>query len=311
MTKASNPVGVAPPPTHAPKRLRTRGDLQTLQRLMAHTLFQPLADGDLAPKWRDGRSMAEVAAEFIKPNSRLSSVDRLEIYARCYWYRITDCVYEDSPGLRALLGEKRFAALTQAYLTKYPSRSFTLRNLCSRLPQFIAEEPRWTKPDTQLAQAIARFEWAQTHGFDAAARTPLSPQEIASVPPTRLRLGLQPHLTLLAFDWPVDTYVIAVKQREAQRAEASNAATGSRRDRALRRISRPRRQPTFLAVHRYKHRLYYKRLTRESYAILTALNDGRTLATAIARGGRKVTADEIREWFSTWMELGWFCRRAT
>ena len=45
--------------------------------------------------------MAEVAAEFIKPNDRLTSFERLEIYNRMYWFRLIDCVRDDCPGLRA------------------------------------------------------------------------------------------------------------------------------------------------------------------------------------------------------------------
>ena len=307
--KAPSPVGLRPPPRRAPERIRSRKDLADLQRLMTHALVQPLTNEDtLAPQWRDGRPIDDVAAEFIKPNDRLSSVERLQIYARCYWYRITECMYDDCPGLRALLGERRFAALAQTYLTKYPSRSFTLRNLCSRLPQFILEEPKLTAPDTALAHAVARFEWAQTHGFDAASEPPLTPNDLADSPPTRLRLALQPYLSLLALDWPVDAYVIAVKQRDAQRAEASNTATAAQREAIVRRVRRPRRARTYLVVHRYKNRLYYKRVTAEGFAILTALGQGRTLSQAISAGGPAVQPEQIREWFAEWMELGWFCQ---
>jgi hypothetical protein len=287
----------------------SRRELEAFQRFMAQTLLQPLAKNDsVAPQFHDGRAMAEVAAEFIRPNDRMTPLERLEVYARCYWYRITASVYEDCPGLRALLGDDRFDALVKAYLTKYPSRTFTLRNLCERLPQFVAEEPSWTKPHSRLAEAIARFEWAQTHAFDSAALPPLTPDDIADTAPTKLRVSLQPHISLLAADWPVDDYVIAVKRREAQRAEASNTVTEAKTTR-LRRVAVPRRQRTFIVIHRYKGRLYYKRVTAAGFAILSALRDGRTLAGALAAGGRKVTAEEIREWFSTWMELGWFCRR--
>src|SRR5215469_604765 len=102
------PAGLKPPP-RAPGRLRSTADLRALQRLMANALVRPLAPGDaLQPTWIDGRPMAEVAAEFIKPNDRLTAFERLEIYNRMYWFRLMDSVLEDSPGLRALLGERRF-----------------------------------------------------------------------------------------------------------------------------------------------------------------------------------------------------------
>lgn len=303
-------TGLKPPPKHAPRRLATDADLRALQRMMMHALVMPLTPNDgLAPRWRDGRPMAEVAAEFIKPNDRLTSVERLQIYARCYWYRVIDAVYDDCPGLRALLGEKKFSALVRAYLAKYPSRSFTLRNLCSRLVQFVREEPRWTAPHTATALAVAGFEWAQTVAFDGEARPVLMPSDLADAPPAKLRLGLQPYLTLLALEWPIDDYVLAVKKRDALRSEASNAVDHGPRAASRKKVSRPRPQRVWIVVHRYNHQLYYKRVEARAFKVLEALAAGRTLAQAVAASGRGVRPEQVREWFATWMELGWFCRR--
>jgi len=232
-------------------------------------------------------------------------------HGRSYWYRLIDCVYEDCPGLRALLGEKKCAALVRGYLAKYPSRSFTLRNLCSRLPQFIREEPRWTSPRTALAHAVARFEWAQTVAFDGEARPKLTPDDLADAPGAKLRLALQPYLSLLALDWPIDDYVIAVKQRDALRGEASNAVDRAPRSRKQKRVELPRRTRggVFIVVHRYDNRLFYKRVDARAFAILEALAAGRTVARAVSAAGPRVESAEVREWFATWMELGWFCRR--
>lgn len=304
-----SPVGLKSPPRRAPKQLATDADLRAFQRMMMHALAQPLtADDDLAPTWRDGRPMAEVAEEFIKPNDRLTAFERLQIYSRSYWFRLIDCVYDDSPGLRALLGEDRFAALVRAYLAKYPSRSFTLRNLSSRLAQFIHEEPKWTRPRTALAHAIARFEWAQTVAFDGEARPVLTPDDLASTPPTKLRLALQPYISLIATEWPIDDYVLAVKQREALRSEASNAVDRAPREAASKKIPFPRRAKTYIVVHRYHHTLYYKRVEAPAFRMLEALAAGKTLAHAVAAAGPRVKTEQVREWFATWMELGWFGR---
>jgi hypothetical protein len=254
--------------------------------------------------------MSEIAAEIIKPNDRLTSLERLQIYARCYWYRVIDCVYDDCPGLRAALGEKKFSALTRAYLAAYPSRSFTLRNLCGRLPQFIAEHPRLTAPHTALAHAIARFEWAQTVAFDGEERPVLTPDDLGRASPTRLRLGLQPYLSLLELDWPLDDYVIAVKKRDALRDAASNAVERTTPSAPLPRVPRPKRarKKIHLVVHRFDHGLFYKRVDPAAFAILGELGRGRTLGQAVTRAGTTVKPEQVRDWFSTWMALGWICR---
>jgi len=303
--------GLKPAPRHAPRRLQSTADLRRLQRLMTHALIRPLTrDGGLQRQWVDGRSTAEVAAEFIKPNDRLTSFERLEIYNRMYWYRLIECAGDDCPGLRALLGEARFGRLIRAYLAKYPSRSFTLRNLCSRLPGFIREAPRLSSPRTAAAFDVARFEWAQTVAFDGEARPALDAGALAQAAPGRLRLGLQPYLSLLVLEYPVDEYVIAVKRRDALRAEASHAVDGGRGAGRLRHVRPPRRERVYLAVHRHSGRLYYKRLAPPEFRILEALKAGRTLGRAVAAGGSRVRPEKVGEWFSLWAKLGWFCKQS-
>ena len=162
--------------------------------------------------------------QFIKPNDRLSSFERLEIYNRVYWFRVLDCLYDDYPGLRAIVGEKKFLRLATAYLAKYPSVSFTLRNLGQRLEQFLREEPAWIAPNEDLALDMVRFEWAQVIAFDDAERPRLTMDDISHTPPGRFRLGLQPYLSLLELNYAVDRFLLAIKKREADtlRDEASN-----------------------------------------------------------------------------------------
>lgn len=290
--------------------ISTDGDLRSIQRVMHAALLRPLAPGNrMQATWVDGRPMSDVVAEFIKPNDRLTAFDRLEIYNRMYWFRLIDCVYDDNPGLRALLGERAFNRLVIEYLAAHPSQSFTLRNLCSHLVEFIRRHPSLTAPWTKLALEVAQFEWAQTVAFDGLSRPVITAPELASANPARLRLGLQPYVTLLALRHPIDSYVIAVKRRNVLRAEASNATTSARPPARLKHVPRPRAERIWVAVHRLDNRLYYKRLEPAAFKILSALRDGEPLTRAVAAGGRGVTPAQVQEWFSVWSNLGWICRR--
>jgi hypothetical protein len=96
-------------PVHAPKRLQTTADLRRLQRLMTHALVRPLTRaGGLQRQWIDGRATAELAAEIIKPNDRLTSFERLEIYNRMYWYRLIGVRERRLPGTQGPAGRKPF-----------------------------------------------------------------------------------------------------------------------------------------------------------------------------------------------------------
>lgn len=309
MSKAASPYGLKPAKPHAPRRLATTKDVVDLQRFMTHALVRPLtADDRLPESWTDGRSMALVAAEFIKPNDRLTAVERLEIYSRMYWFRLTENFARDCPGLQALLGDAAFNALGQAYLARYPSRSFTLRNLCERLPAFLRENPRLTAPHTALAIQVADFEWAQTVAFDSASLPVLPAKAIQQTPPARLKLRLQPFVTLLALTHAVDNFVIAVAKREAMRGDASNAAVEQTAVRH-RRVRAPKVEKCWVAVHRQDNRLYYKRLEPEAFAVLRAIEAGQPLTRALAAAGPKVTPARVQRWFATWMTLGWLVLR--
>jgi len=302
---------VKAPPKHAPKRIASTADLRKFQRLMATAVMRPLTAQDgLQPRWIDGRSMEKVAAEFVKPNDRLSSFERLQLYNRMYWFRLFDAIRDDCPGLIAALGERAFDRLAQAYIEKRPSRSFTLRDLCSRLERFIVDNPRLTAPRTALAAEVARFEWAQTVAFDGESRPVLPAEILARTQPSRLRLAIQPYVTLLDLKYPIDSYMIRVKRRDTLRSEASNTpGAASHAGRPRRRAALPGRARTFVAVHRLDNRLFYKRLDPAAFRVLSALSRGATLTVAVAAAGPRVIPARVRQWFKVWMALGWFCER--
>src|SRR6516165_4448014 len=282
MMKRSKPINsVTPSLPRAPRKINSVRQLRELQRVMASTLFRPLTpQWRMQKRWTDGAAMAEVASEFIKPNDRLSSFERLEIYNRQYWYRVLDCLYDDYPGLRAIVGERKFLKLITAYLARNPSDSYTLRDLGNRLEHFLREEPQWAAPRQELAIDMVRFEWAQIVAFDGPSKPPITPDDILDTSPANLRLGLQPYLSLLELNYAVDDFLIAVKKREsdALRGEASNAVQSApRAAKRRKRIPAPKREKVYLAVHRHDNMLYYKRLNSEAFAILTALDRGVTV----------------------------------
>ncbi len=302
----------------APAQVKSTRDLAALQRAMWTLISRPLTRTSRMPRrWKDGTPTAALAAQIAKPNDRLTSFARLEIYSRMYWFRVLDSLYDDCPGLRAVLGVPRFMKLAEAYLAKYPSRSFTLRNLPSRLARFIREEPRHTAPHTALCLDLARFEWARVEVFDSAARPVFTIDDLLDADPTRLKLNLQPYLQLLELDYPVDDFILAVKQRdELSRGEASNTSVAAPSHKAAKKkVARPKPGRTCVAVHRLDGRIYFKRLEPAAYRVLTAIRRGRTLGQALAAGiprakqPREDWPAKVQGWFKNWMELGWFCRR--
>lgn len=291
-------------------------ELHDLQKRMATAVMRPLTrDEQMRRRDADNRSIAQEASSFIRPNDRLSSFERLEIYNRQYWFRLFSSFEEDFPGLKSIVGSRRFGKLMRAYLEAHPSRSFTLRNLGSSLVQWLEENPEHTAPITADAVAMAALEWAHIEAFDNEQRPSLTKHEIAALDDTS-HLELQPYLRLLEAPSAVDDALIAIRDAsQGAGAQASNAVNIHlvRRTRSL----KPAPGQIYLAVHRHENSVYYKRLTREDYLLLRAFEQGSTLGEAIEAAFAHSTLSEsdraahIQSSFQYLMQMGWFCTRRT
>lgn len=299
-----------------PPRRQTVAELRELQRLTAAVVMRRLTSAHKTnPRWIDGGSTAQVVAGFIRPNDRMTSFERLELYNRQYWFRLLECLSEDYPGLRAVLGGKTFSNLAQAYLAECPSESFTMRNLGRSLVGFIESHSELVAPRGPLAIEMATLEWAHIEAFDNAAEVPLVLSDLANFDPQHVRLRLQPYLTLLRLEHPLDEFLIAVRRHQGLRHEASNAVGKRRKLQPMRWRSFRPSSTIHLAVHRHRDAVFYKRLTPAQFVLLSALQQHCPLEQALEQAlvscaGEKVTPATITKWFRNWSSLGWFCKVA-
>jgi Putative DNA-binding domain len=289
-------------------------NLIELQRRMSEDVRRPLTAAlEMQQQTEDGRSMSDIAEAYVKPNDRLTSFDRLEIYNRQYWFRVITAVSDDFPALAAVLGPKRFDELILAYLCENPSTSFTLRNLGAQLPAWLQHHSEFCGRRHMLALDIARLEWAYVESYDRAAVAPLTLEDFADLN-GESKLSLQPHLQLLNLKYPVDELVLAV-HKEMPIADIMSNAVQERKQIAHMKLPLMRRGNVPLAVHRYDNSIYYRRIDREAYFLLSALQHHKTLAEAVeaAFAGSKLTAKEqaskIQQYFAHAAELGWFCHQ--
>jgi hypothetical protein len=286
--------------------------LRDVQHRFAAVVMRPLtSDWTIDPVWTDGRPSSQVISEFIKPNDRMTALERIELYNKQYWYRLIDIMYEDYPGLAAILGDKRFQTFCEAYLQAHPSESGLLRNLGKHLDAFVSAQPALTAPHTRMALDVVRFEWAQVEAFDQTVKPALRPRDFVGKDPAKIRLSLQPYISLLDCDFAVDKLVVAVK-KQSLRSEASNATDAPTHARNRRKLAKP--ASIKLIVHRADNLVYAKRIAAEAFNILSALRSGETIAASIEMALGASTSEVenwpalIQEWFATWMNFGWFCR---
>jgi hypothetical protein len=286
--------------------------LLEIQRRMAAAVMHPLTRSETMPRRRrDGTSNKSEADAIIRPNDRLTSFERLEIYNRQYWFRLYSSFEEDFPGLQTILGRARFDSLMRAYLTDCPSESFTLRNLGSRLEAWLGEHPEHLGPHAQLALDMVRLEWAHIEAFDSEERPRLGAKKFAAIDENST-LRLQPHLRVLALSWPVDDLLLQVRTENGSAASSTNNASVARRRRHVRHIAGMAPRPIQLAIHRHENTVWYKELSPEEYRLLAALIEGKTLGESIDLALRDSEIPEeqrpafLQEAFANWSMLGWF-----
>ncbi len=286
--------------------------LLDVQKRMAAAVMEPLTHADtMRPRRHDGIVMAQEVPEFIKPSATLSSFERLEIYNRQYWFRLFDSFEDDFPGLKSVLGAKRFDRLMRAYIADCPSTSYTLRDLGARLFDWIVEHEEFTGADHVLAQDMVRLEWAHIEAYDGASYPTLNPEYLASITGETC-LGLQPCVRLLALSYPVDEFLVRLRQDVPARSDASsNNASATRKLHPVRRKISVSAMPIWLAVHRQDFTVYYKHLQREEFQMLIALQSGQSLDEVFSAGFVKSSMSEdgrprfIQECFSQWTTLSW------
>ncbi len=287
-----------------------------MQRRMARDVSRPLtAELRMQAVSEEEGSVAEIAATYVKPNDRLSSFERLEIYNRQYWFRLLGALEEDYPALQAVMGADRFQAMAISYLQAHPSKSFTLRNLGAKLPEWLEAQPEHGGRRKQLALDVARLEWAYVEAFDGAVREPWTEKDLAGLTGDSTLL-LQPHLQLLELRYPVDELVLAVHEESPAGDMMSNAVEERRQTNDV-HLPTMRRVRLFVAVHRYEDVVYYRRMERECYRLLFGLKEGATLVDALnlAFRGSRLSAEErakkIEMYFAHAAELGWFVSSAS
>lgn len=289
-------------------------DLLEIQRRVAAAIMHPLTQQETMPRKRkDGASNQSEADAIIKPNDRLSSFERLEIYNRQYWFRLYSSFEEDFPGLMAVIGRKKFDALTRAYLTDFPSRSFSLRNLGSQLETWLSTHRDYVEPRADLALDMVRIEWAHIETFDSATEPLIDADDLAAIHDGS-QLRLQPYLRVLQLSYPVDDLIIDIRSESGSSDASSNNASVARKRKRAQHVAAMEPEEIYLAVHRHENSVYYKRLRREDYRLLSALITGEPIGQAIEKAfeGSAISEDErapfLQTAFQTWSSLGWFIR---
>ncbi|MCI0462277.1 MAG: DNA-binding domain-containing protein [Gemmataceae bacterium] len=283
-------------------------DLERIQRWLQTVLMHPegVAEGIASAAAREHLDVGPDEVEQVVTRSRtLTAMDRLAIYGTAYYARLLECLREEFPVLVHALGEELFDAFAVDYLQKYPSRSYTLNNLATSFPRYLAE----TRPEPDDGEGsltgwpdflidLATLELTFSEVFDGPGvegEQLLGTAQLQAVPAERwpeTRLVSVPCLRLLSLRYPVHEYYASVRRKQDPPP--------------------PDPADTFLAVTRWDYVVRHYPLSRPEYEVLHALLAGWPVGDAIGLAAQSAATDldqlaaSLRDWFEAWAARGFF-----
>jgi len=245
---------------------------------------------------------ASESVESVIGRSRaLSSVERLTIYNQAYFARLLDCLRQEFSVLAKAIGGDLFDSFALGYLQEHPPQSYTLTELGTRFPEYLAQSrPEAEGPWPEFLIDLARLELAVNQVFDGPGcegEALLSQEQLAEISPElwpEARLTCVPCLKLLALSFPVNDYFTAIRRGET--ADVPEPAA------------------SYIAVTRREFRVHRYPLTAVSHTLLAALQSGKPVGAAIEEAAAISTSTDeeltrdLQAWFFNWTSAGFFQR---
>ena len=197
-----------------------------------------------------GQSAAAVE-ELVVGDARLSAVERLDVYANMYFFRLLDVLRDDYPKIVAAVGDDAFHNLVTDYLAACPPEHPSIAHAGARLPRFLEDHSLCR--ERPWLPALAALERAHTELFDGPDADPLSLDELRGMAPAEI-------MALVLRPVPC-ARVLSLPFAASELWEAPEATPGGGET---------------LLVWRQDVEVFHRRLSEEESALLAKL-DGRAL----------------------------------
>jgi hypothetical protein len=199
-------------------------DLRRLQEVIYRLIVAPtgVAEG-LAQEMTLPAGGVE---RLVASDDRMTPIERVEIYANAYFYRILDVFKEDYPATLAVVGADNFHNLATGYLIDYPSTEPSIYFAGRNFAEYLATHP--LRERFPYLADLARLERSTLESFHAADAKALDADAIRAIPPTEwsaLRMRAHPATLLLESTWRVDRVLRAVEEGVAWSPPACESVT--------------------------------------------------------------------------------------
>lgn len=179
----------------------TPGSLGDVQSTLYDLITAPAGVGKRLAEL--GRPSSDLEA-IIKPTSRLTAVERVDIYANMYFYRILDVFRDEYTKVLAVLGDEAFHNVVTDYLLACRPAHPSLREAGARLPAFLGGHAM--SNDRLWLAELARLERAHLELYDGPDAEVLSLGDLRALSPEALptlRLRAVPSHAILRNEFTV------------------------------------------------------------------------------------------------------------
>jgi len=147
-----------------------------------------------------------VSTAWVSASGRAAPETQLSIYTHAYRARLKEVLANDYPAILMAIGDDNFNQLADDYIQAHPSCYYSLRDFGRHLPGFISDmiQRHDRYHGMHWLHELALFEWTLGQTFDAANITPVTEQDMATIPPEdwpALKFTLHPSVHRLDFEW--------------------------------------------------------------------------------------------------------------
>lgn len=131
---------------------------------------------------RAGKAPIEDLNQLISERSPGQALERMEIYAQMYFWRIFESLEEDFAVTASLLGKESFHALVVEYLKQHPSQGYDLALVGQHISRFLSTfSPPFRGPETLLRE-LSNLEWQLIEVSREKEVSPLSETKLKEIP---------------------------------------------------------------------------------------------------------------------------------
>jgi uncharacterized protein (UPF0276 family) len=202
-------------PAQRPGPEPTVRELAVLERRFWQLVSAPETVDKALPGVAERDPAAAPLTSWIRAASEEVALERLNVYANMYFFRLLDVLRDDYPKLVQLVGDDNFHNLATDYLAACPSENPSIRHVGGRLAEFLAGHDLESR--FPGAADLARLEWARGVAFDAADAGELTAEALAAVPAERwggLRLAVSPSFRIIRLGHPAQAVWQALERGE-------------------------------------------------------------------------------------------------